>query len=175
MAGKLSSALRRRRQWSRHEENIPALKIERPPLREHPHDQDTLSQLVTKTQLRNPERRGVYKKELQNLARYGTRTEGKTIFFAHPLQTSTSIRRRGRFIVRERVPLGVQGGAGTHSLIETYPSVPRRRLEESGARGAAMREMIKARRYSKLVKKLSKKGGKLGMAGLLVGTLIGDE
>lgn len=98
------------------------------------------------------DRREVYKQELKNLAKHGTRTEGKTVFMAHPVQTLDFINRKTRAALLER-----QDAIGTKLIKE------RRDTPGITAQNIAIREMIKAKRYNRVLKKLGKGGKILGL------------
>jgi len=158
MAGKLKKVLRHARKEGKHY-RIAVEELDMGPISIDSKYRERFS--IPLKEIKNPVRKPIYKKELLSLAKHGRRTEGKTIYFAHPLQTMPSGKSPSR---------GQRRGAGGfvsgsfHSLVESDPLHRNVDISDQRSRQAAMREIIKARRYSKLVKKFTKKAGPLGLA-----------
>jgi len=154
MANKLSKLLRDIRKGARRAP-LPMGYIEEGPERIGAYR----NPFTSEKELRAPARREIYKRELQSLAKHRLRPEDKTITFAHPLQSFSS--KKGYPRVKGAIGGENMEALGGHSLIESHPIGPFT-LSKSN-KGLAIRELTKARRYSKLLKKVKAKGA-LGLA-----------
>jgi hypothetical protein len=115
------------------------------------------------------DRREVYKKELQSLAKHGTRTEGKTIYFAHPIQTLGRRRLQKKQVELLMTPTELRDYGYPMLKIGVIP--PRVQSDTS----SMVREMIKSKKYAKWTKRLAKKAGPLGVAVSALNVLGKDE